>query len=190
MDLSNHFELMNHEICGTSVNIQHKGYRVDGDSGIKLAIGLNTRKSIDYFYIRNDRCLFIEFTDLARGQEDLIGLDSTVQQISNTHHRNLLAKLLRQNSKRDLVEKFKDSKDIFFEVPQHYTRYPNEFSQRDAKTFYIVHAPINDELSDVDKSSIARYLITLKSTVSQCLENSICDRVKLVLLDQFIQELG
>jgi len=73
-ELSAHLEVMDHEISDLDFQIEHQGYRVDGDSGIKRVVQLNNRKSIDYFYIKNDKCLFIEFTDLARNKEDLLGL--------------------------------------------------------------------------------------------------------------------
>ncbi|WP_022942561.1 hypothetical protein [Psychromonas hadalis] len=190
MELIDHLEVMEHELGRIPTTISSSGYRVDGETGIKTVVSLSARRSVDYFFEIKGKCQFLEFTDLARGQEDLLGIDDPVGKIENEFHRNKLKKLLKQDSRRELVEKFKDSKDIFSKISNIYQNVPNIFLNLEAKVFYIVHAPINSELSDVDKASITRYLLILKSTVSDCLEDEICERVKLILLDKFIEEMG
>lgn len=188
-ELSGHLEEMDHEISGLELQISYKGYRVDGDNGIKKIVCLNHRKSVDYFYIKNDKCLFIEFSDLARGQEDLIGLDVSISGVANGFHQNKLRKLIKNDSRDEMLAKFKDSRDIFRKIPNYFHNIPTAFLNDDAKIFYIVHAPINENLPEVDKSEIARYLTGLSARISSCLEDEICDRVKLVFLADFINEL-
>ena len=188
-ELSDHLEEMDHEISGLELQISYKGYRVDGDKGIKRVVGLNHRRSIDYFYIKNDQCLFIEFSDLASGQEDLIGVNDSISEIANNFQRNKLRKLIKNDSRDEMLAKFKDSRDIFRKIPNYFQNIPTAFLNYDAKTFYIVHAPINENLPEVDKSEITRYLTGLSSRISSCLEDEICDRVKLVFLADFINEL-
>ena len=189
MQLSNHLEVMNHEICDYDTEFEHEGYRVDGDNGIKIFVGLPNRKSVDYYWIKDGCCHFIEFSDLARGQEDLIGINEVVNQCENSLHRNKLSKLLRQDEWRCLAEKFKDSKDIFEKIPEFYTAVPAPFLDYSAKIFYIVHAPINDQLEESEKVEIARFLITLKALVSKQLEEKVGIRVNLIYIDKFEQEL-
>jgi hypothetical protein len=55
--------------------------------------------------------------------------------------------------------------------------------------FYIVHAPVNPELPDTDKVEISFFLRNLGARISGQLEDEICDRVKLVLLDKLDQSL-
>lgn len=190
IELSNHLEVMNHEICNNESTIECQGYRVDGDDGIKIVVGLGMRKSVDYFYVNQESCAFIEFSDLARGKEDLLGLNENIASIESAFHRNKLKKLLKQDSCRELVEKFKDSKDIFSKISEFYDNTPVHFLCSSPKVFYIVHAPINEKLPNNEKAEIRRYLSTLKSTVSTCLEDGICSRVKLLLLEKFIEELN
>jgi hypothetical protein len=192
-NLVDHLEVMRHEICGLDFTLEHQGYRVDGDQGIKKVVGLNNGKSVDYFHIQNRRCRFIEFSDLARGQEDLLGWQESLDQITNNLHRNKFKKLLkpglRDDTLNEMVAKFKDSRDIFNKIPDFYEQPPAAFLDDDAKTFYIVHVPINDELPDADKAEIARFLTTLQAQISGSLEDEICDRVKLVLLAPFVDTL-
>ncbi len=190
MELSNHIESLNHEFCDNISEIQHLGYRVDGSDGIKKVVGLNKRKSVDYFCIIKEHCQFVEFSDLARGQEDLLGIGNVIDEIKKKFHRCKLHKLLKQDSKRELVEKFKDSKDIFHKIPECYNDIPEPFSNNNAKVFYIIYAPINDQLLDSDKATINSYLRRLKSQVSEGLDDDICERVKLLVLKSFIQELN
>lgn len=190
MQLSDHLEVMHHEISGNNTALDREGYRVDGNNGIKVAVGLQIRKSVDYYCIMAKECSFIEFTDLARGQEDLLGINTTIDEIDNSFHRNKLRKLVRQDEWRGLIEKFKDSKDIFAQIPRFYNDIPTPFLDSSAKVFYIVHAPISDELDDSEKAEIARFLLTLKAFVSQQLEDNICKRVKLTLVAKFRQEFS
>jgi hypothetical protein len=190
MELSEHLESMNHEISDCFEVIGYEGYRVDGDNGIKNAVNLTSRKSVDYYCIISSKCNFIEFSDLARGQEDLLGIEASIDRVFPPMQRNKLRKLVKQDARRDLVEKFKDSKDIFTKISDTYNEVPSEFLDESAKVFYIVHAPINDNLTDSEKSEIARFLITLEATVSSTLEDDICERVKLVLLNKFINKLA
>ncbi|WP_299808137.1 hypothetical protein [uncultured Shewanella sp.] len=189
VELSIHLEAMNHEICNNSSIIECQGYRVDGDRGIKVVVGLAARKSVDYFFELNGSCTFVEFSDLARGQEDLLGLKEKLDTIEPAFHRSKLQKLLKTDSRRELIEKFKDSKDIYAKIPTFYNEPPAYFICPKPKVFYIVHAPISEKLSDSEKAEIARFLTTLKSTVSASLEDDICSRVKLLLLEQFIEEI-
>lgn len=189
-DLSEHLEIMNHEMDRVNCEITHKGYRVDGENGIKQIINLNNRKSIDYFYIQNGKCLFIEFSDLARNKEDLSGLEESIDTINNEFHQNKLKKLIKNDHRDEMIAKFKDSKDIFAKIPTHFQNIPPAFLNNDAKTFFIIHAPINETLPDVDKVEIGRYLRNLKARISDCLEEEICDRVRLIFLEQFITELN
>lgn len=190
MELTEHSEAMEHEFCDISTIITSTGYRVDGDNGIKTVIGLSARKSVDYFFEVNSKCQFLEFKDIERRKEDLLGIEETISGIKDGFHRTKLAKLVKQDLRKELVEKFKDSKDIFAKIPTSYQRVPKMFLSSEAKVFYIVHAPINDELPAVDKVIIARYLLTIKSSVSTCLEDEICSRVKIMLLDNFIEEMS
>ncbi|NOQ13003.1 MAG: hypothetical protein GQ583_00795 [Methyloprofundus sp.] len=189
-ELSDHLEEMDHEISGLELQISYKGYRVDGDNGIKKVVCLNHRKSVDYFYIKNDKCLFIEFTDEARGQEDLIGLDDSISQVASEFHLGKLRKLIKNDKRDEMLAKFKDSRDIFSKIPDYFQNIPTAFLSQDAKTFYIVHIPINESLSEENKAAIARYMTGLSARISGCLEDEICERVKLVLLADFINELG
>ena len=188
-ELSDHLEAMDHEISGLELQISYKGYRVDGDTGIKKVVRLNHRRSVDYFYIKNDKCLFIEFSDLARGQEDLIGVDEAIAEMPNDFHRKKLRKLLKNDPRDEMLKKFTDSRDVFSKIPGYFQHIPTAFLNYDAKTFYIVYAPINESLLEVSKAEIVRYLTGLSARISNCLEDEICDRVKLVLLADFINEL-
>lgn len=190
MELGIHLETMKHELDRTSGVLESIGYRVDGEKGVKSVVGLEQRKSVDYFFEIKNKCQFLEFTDLARGQEDLLGIEEFIKGAQKTLQKIKLSKLVKQDSRRELVEKFKDSKDIFIKIPIHYQNIPETFVNFEAKIFYIVHAPINDELSRVEKATIARFLSTLQGQVSNCLEDDICERVKLILLDQFIEEVS
>ena len=189
-ELSTHIEVMDHEISGLDFQIEHQGYRVDGDSGIKAVVQMNNRKSIDYFYIKNDKCLFIEFTDLARNKEDLLGVEASISEIDNEFHRNKLRKLIKNDHREEMVAKFISSKDIVLKIPSYYKNIPPSFLINDAKTFYIVHAPVNENLPEIDKAEIIRYLKGLSARISDCLEDEICNRVKLIFLERFIRELG
>ncbi|MGK0448246.1 MAG: hypothetical protein ACJA2M_002032 [Polaribacter sp.] len=190
MDISEHLEVLDHEFDQIDTHLYHSGYRVDGTNGIKNIVGLPARKSVDYFCILNGRCVFVEFTDLAQGQEDLLGIHNTISAIDNDFHKNTLAKLLKKDQRRELVEKFKDSKDIFLKISSFYENVPKELLDHSAKVFYIVCAPINIALEDNEKAEIGRFISTLQSRVSSCLEDDICSRVKLVFLEHFITELG
>jgi len=188
MELSEHLEVMNHEICGNDAVIEHSGYKVDGDNGIKNAVGLNARRSVDYFCVIKGDCQFVEFSDLARWKEDILGVDDVIARLEQTS-RNILSKLIKQNSRREMVEKFKDSKDIFTKIPSVYDNSPKTFLSVESKIFYIVYAPISEQLGDAAKVEIARFLTTLQSSISDCLEADICHRVKVIILSKFIQEL-
>ncbi len=188
--LSQHLEDMDHEISGLELKIAHQGFRVDGHNGIKSVVGLGNRRSVDYFYVQSNRCRFIEFSDLARGQEDLLGLDESLSKVDSHFHQNQLRKLVKNHARDEMVEKFKDSKDIFQKLPDFYDELPEALSDENAKTFFIVYAPINAELSNAEKAVIARFLETLQTRISNKLEDDICDRVKLVLLDRFVAGLG
>jgi len=188
-ELSAHLELMDHEISGLDFQIEHQAYRVDGDAGIKTVVKLNNRKSIDYFYIKNDKCLFIEFTDLARNKEDLLGVEDSISDIGNKFHQNKLSKLIKNDHRDEMVAKFISSKDIVLKIPDYYKNIPHPFLKKDAKTFYIIHVPVNENLPEVDKVEIIRYLSGLRARISACLEDEICDRVKLIFLEKFIREL-
>jgi hypothetical protein len=185
--LSQHLEDMDHEISGLDFQIGHQGYRVDGDNGIKTVVGLGNRKSVDYFYVENNCIRFIEFTDLASGRADLIKLEKAH---GESEHANLLKKLIKNASSNEMVEKFKDSKDIFHKIPHFYDDLPESFLDDKAKTFIIVHAPIKEDLPEEDKVVITRFLRRLKASISTRLEDDICDQVRLVLLDRFVAGLG
>ncbi len=189
-ELSEHIEIMNHEISGLGLQMEHQGYRVDGDRGIKKVVHLNNRKSIDYFYVQNNRCIFVEFSDIARAQEDLLGLSESISNMANPFHQNKLKKLIKNDHRDEMISKFKDSKDIFIKIPDYFQNIPPAFLQNDAKTFFIVHAPLSEALTDANKAEIVRYLSNLSARISACLEDEICDRVKLIFLDKFIEELG
>lgn len=188
-NLTAHLETMQHEISGIDLDIKHQGYRVDGEAGIKKVVGLNHTKSVDYFHIQNHHCRFIEFSDLARGQEDLLGWQDSLEQIDNKLHRNKFKKLLRPLLKHvtcdEMVTKFNDSTEIFNQIPEHYLDLPTAFLDKQAKTFFIVHSPINDALPDEAKAEIIRFLSTLAAKISEHLEDEICHRVKLMLLEPF-----
>jgi hypothetical protein len=183
--LTAHLETMDHEISGHDTALSQQGYRVDGDSGIKLTIGLNNRKSVDYFFLIDDRCVFLEFSDLAREQEDLIGIQDAIEAAPTNLIKNKLKKLVKQSPRNDMVLKFKDSFHIFSQVQQHYENPLEPFEDTGPKTFFIVYAPVNDELPEVEKAEITRFLRTLKSAISDSLEDEICNRVKLILLNDF-----
>lgn len=185
MALSEHLEAIDHEMSGQQFHIHHQGYRVDGESSIKQAVDLNNRKSVDYFYVKNNQCLFIEFSDLARGQEDLLGIQDSLDKIDHQFHRNKLKKLVKNETRDEMVAKFKDSKDIFSKIADYYENPPAPFLNNDAKTFYIVYAPINQDLPEADKAMITRFLGVLGAKIEACLEDEICDRVRLILLEQF-----
>jgi len=192
-DLCQHIETMRHEICGIDLSLTQQAFRVDGSNSIKQIVGLNNRRSVDYFYDKNltpnNPCVFIEFTDLAREKKDHLGLGKTVASNGSERETNQLRKLLKQHFRDGLVSKFKDSKDILNKLSEYYENIPNTFLMNDANTFYIVHAPIDDELENIDKIEISRYLSNLGAQVSGCLEDEICKRVKVVLLTQFINEI-
>jgi hypothetical protein len=180
-----HLEIMDHEMCGHDNQLEQQAYRVDGNNGIKQVIGLNNRKSIDYYYIKDERCLFIEFSDLARGKEDLAGENEVISSIENRLLRNKIKKLLKNNPRDEMVLKFKDSRTIFSKIPEHYEEVPTPFHDCGTKTFVIVHAPISNDLPEVEKAEITRFLRTLKTMISGCLEDEICNRVRLILLSEF-----
>jgi hypothetical protein len=184
---SQHFEDMDHEISGVDLKITHQGYRVDGQGGIKTVVGLGNRKSVDYFYVENNCCRFIEFSDLVSGRSDFIKLEKAH---GESEHVNLLKKLIKNASSNEMVEKFKDSKDIFHKIPHFYDDLPEALLDDRAKTFIIVHAPLKDDLPEEDKVVITRFLRRLKASVSTRLEDDICDQVRLVLLDRFVAGLG
>lgn len=188
-NLSNHLEIMNHEMERVDFEITHQGYRVDGENSIKKVVQLDNRKSIDYFYIKNAKCLFVEFSDLAWNKEDLLGVNESINNIDNTFHQNKLRKLIKNDHRDEMISKFKDSKDIFAKIPTYFQNIPPAFLNNDAKIFYIVHAPILETLPETNKAEIARYLIDLSARISACLEDEICERVKLIFVEQFIAEL-
>ncbi|NQZ07770.1 MAG: hypothetical protein HRT35_11465 [Algicola sp.] len=185
--IAQHIEDMDHEISGVDLKIEQQGYRVDGRGGIKTVVGLGNRKSVDYFYVENNRCRFIEFSDLASGRADFIKLEKTH---GDSEQQNLLNKLIKNASSNEMVEKFKDSKDVFHKIPHFYEDPPEPFLDDLAKTFIIVHAPIKDDLLEEDKVVITRFLRRLKASISTRLEDEICDQVRLVLLDRFVAGLG
>ena len=126
-DLSEHLERMNHEMERIDFEIIYQGYRVDGKNNIKQALHLDNRNSIDYFYIQNEKCLFIEFTDLAWHKEDLLDIDESIAKIANKFHRDKLIKLIKSDHRIEMTIKFKDSKDIFAKIPAYFQNIPSAF---------------------------------------------------------------
>jgi hypothetical protein len=176
---------MEHEISGLDTVIEQQAYRVDGINGIKQVVGLDNRKSVDYFYTEPSPCWFIEFTDLTGGQEDWLGHKQALESIENRFQRQQFAKLVKQAPRDEMLAKFKDSRDIFAKIIDVYDQVPQVFTDLSAKVFIIVHAPINPALSAGDKADIARFLETLKAQLTTCLERDICSRVRLMLVDEF-----
>jgi hypothetical protein len=131
--LSQHLEVMDHEISGNELQLEYQGYRVDGQHGIKNVVGLPMRKSVDYFYIKDQHCLLIEFSDIARGQEDLVGLDISKHQ--NTLHQSKLTKLLKNDPRDEMATKFKDSSVIFDKLPKYYQELDEPFLNPKPKIF-------------------------------------------------------
>jgi hypothetical protein len=174
---------MQHEMSGLEFELEHQGYRVDGEHGIKNVVKLPQRKSVDYFYQKQHRCIFIEFSDLTRGREDLLGLEQTIDEMDNSFHANALKKLLKAATRDEMATKFKDSIAIFDRLRANYHDCPEAFLKNDAKVFYIVYAPVNASLPDHDKAEITRFISNLGSRVSGLLEDEICDRVKMVQLE-------
>jgi hypothetical protein len=188
--LTKHLEIMKHEMSREKLDLTLEGYKVDGKNGIKITIGMNCRKSVDYFVLSGDSCLFVEFSDIAYGEEDLLGLEDSVKEHASRPHLKAIQKLLSSKLRDELTAKFKDSKDIFSEITSFYNSPPSSFENTSAKIFYIVYAPINPKLSDGEKGKIARVLSNLKTQVSGSLESKICSQVKLVLLENFEDSTG
>jgi len=186
---------MDHEIENIDHQIIREGYRVDGDNGIKKIVGLNKRKSIDYFYIQKneagEECFFVEFSDLARGVEDCSELydvalgESSVSSEFSEFSKKKLKKMLKNSIPDEFVSKFNGSCSIFYKISDFFSDVPSVFTVNNAKTFCIVYAPINESLSDGEKSRIIRVLANLKCQISDRLDNDLCDEVELCLLSDF-----
>lgn len=196
VELEQHLEVMQHEISDYDLVLSQQGYRVDGSDGIKITVESANSKSVDYFYLKNDNCIFVEFTDIARGEEDLLPLINLAHsdELSEDMSRPL-KKMLKAKTKDELTIKFKDSHRIYGKIPAYYHDYPQPFSQSDPKisqsdpkTFYIVHAPVNAQLPIETQNQLADFLTRLKSQVSDSLDDDICERVKLMLVDNFANQ--
>jgi len=188
LDIGQHFEVMDHEVSGLDYELSVEGYRVDGDNGIRKVVGVNKGKVIDYFMLKRSRCIFVEFSDLVQGKVDILKREKEINDWDDGVDKNIFKKLIKNAARDEMASKFKDSRNIFAKIPNKYVQYPSEFAEQGAKTFFIIHAPICEQLPDSDKVAITKYLRLLEDRVSACLEDEICDRVKLMLLDVFERE--
>ena len=187
VELEQHLEQMQHEISGYDLVLNQQGYRVDGNDGIKIKVESPNSKSVDYFYLKNGNCIFVEFSDIASGEEDLLPLSARGDDMPQ-RMRNQLKKLLKARERDNLTTKFKDSHRIHGKIPRYYQSYPEAFSQQGPKTFYIVHAPVNPQLPVETQNQLADFLTRLKSQVSNSLDDDICHRVKLMLVENFAEQ--
>lgn len=181
--LEQHLDVMKHEISDCDVEISSKGYKVDGTCGIKNIVELPNRKSVDYFFIQDSNCIFIEFTDIARQKEDqIIVEEDCVQKEVSEDSLKMLRKAFKLEMRDGIASKFKDSSVIFSKIPDFYDDIPDSFKNTEPKEFHIVYTPPRSVLTCEQKSQIAQYLPRLVAAISDCLEDAICSRVKLVKL--------
>ena len=186
VSIEQHLEKMDPELDRVDITLNISGYKVDGDNGIKNIVNLPNRKSIDYFYLKGSNCIFLEFSDIARQKEDHL---ETISKMNGCDQdvKNKFKKLFRNGLRSECLAKFKDSRDILAKFPEFYSDLHAPLLSNDAKEFWLIHAPIYNELSDGQKAKITRYLSTLKTSISSGLEDEICSRVRLQFVEQLEQ---
>lgn len=183
-DFSEHLEVMEHELSGYDIKLNKKDYRVDGEKGIKLLVNKPKSKAVDYFYDNQNSCILVEFSDVARDREDLIGSDELIDSADSHILKTKLKKYIKASIRDEMVAKFKDSTSILNKLTQYYSNIPSSISDDGPKPFYIIYGPINDELTDGQQTKIVKFIRILKSQISDSLDDDICTRVKLIHINQ------
>lgn len=155
--MNDFLENMEHEFPNIQPDrLKAKGYKIDGDSGVKLFCGLNNLKSVDYLFIPESGVLvFLEFSDLHRYFIDFISKKKELfQKIS------VLAKQQDPGIKKELDE----LKRFFIKTIDQ--QYFSEFLYKFKDTFFLKevlvdHALLKGLPPEIVKGPVTEYIIVV-----------------------------
>ena len=160
--ISSFLENMNHEFPNSDITISRRGYKVDGDLGIKYTCNYMEYKSVDYFkVVDGEHFTLIEFSDLIAQNKQLETRMTKIKASDlEPDEKRRLRKSLNNTINRELVSKFKDSIFILGKLKEDLDNIPLKFDEK--PKYLIVVAPFDSYLGDTDKIDIARFLEMLK----------------------------
>lgn len=177
-------ETLDHEMPYLNLpSFTSKGYKIDGNYGLKKTCGFSSLQSVDYFFLfKSKGLIFIEFSDLHRGYfQEFKHIVETLKKLI-THAKNSDAVLAKDGNeiKRNLIKrlnkiflsefsgKFKDSFFLKETILQHniIDNIPNEIKPGAVPGYFIVVPPLTT-LSNHEKAEITRFLDSLQSSLSQ-----------------------
>ncbi len=180
-------EKMNHELDDTPVRISLlvKGYKLDGENGIKKAIGVDKLRSVDYI-AENDSLTLVEFTDLYRQQDEILDL---IRDLRNTHdlskkNTRKVNKILRQSVLKELREKYLQTLLIIDEMQK--IHFCNQLAERsNNQKYWIIVSPFHPAIAQENKSEMARFLDMLQNTLTTAFPKKWNIKVQIIVIEKF-----
>ncbi|WP_336291983.1 hypothetical protein [Aeromonas dhakensis] len=175
-------EIMDHEFPRYNQTLPFSGYKVDGQSGIKVHCNLNGLKSVDYFYEKKTqgKVCFIEFSDLERHRDSVnarlaeVGGAKPLTRATKKKILNTIGCEIHQ----ELKTKYTDSLSILSRVERHIENIPEAFDCTDEEIVFHIVVPPLTEITEKDRLiDIIKFYDTLK------------DKVKAVIPSQMISDV-
>jgi len=189
MDITEHYQKMDHELERVNVSIEKYGYKIDGKDGIKQKCGLDRLKAADYIDDQTTRIAFVEFSDIARQYHRLLGEVEVINNLSAGHSGKDkricidVSKAHLDKVPAEVMQKFKDSLQIIIEAKSRYKNLPASF---DHKPFaLLVIAPPSDDDEPYRQDDIYRLLDQLQNRVMMNLPEAIFSGFRLLNIENY-----
>ena len=202
-DFNDFYETLEHEFSDIDVTINSKGYKIDGNDGIKITAGYRDYKSADYFAYLNKTSLIIEFSNLQQHYEnveykkqaiirDCINLKKNERRIYDD-----FLKTLNHEIKNELCSKFKDTVSISENAEDKLSNVP-EWIRDNNRSYFIIVSPFQPSKEEaaqkrkrkpVSESDFIRYLDNLSDKIKHDLPNHKYRKVIVITLTHFIKSL-
>lgn len=175
---------MDHEFSELQhLAVGREGFRIDKE-GIKKHCNLSELKSVDYFEDHTEKgFLLIEFSDLFK-QDDRVQSDIESLNACNLDKRQKkqLKKQYYREIHQELVKKFKDSRLIATDLPNHFINIPTSFAN---EAQFVIVLPSFEIQGKRTKAEIARFVDILKDKVISSLPRHYFSSVSVIPLDIF-----
>ncbi len=207
MLLYEHLEKIDPE-CENSPKYNKKALKIDGKNGIKLNMNLNGIPSCDYFYFKNRKVYFIEFSNLKAQEDNYLKYGSEklikeyFKQFSNNENEKIneaINKSIQKNLKsniddtniREFIKKIikQELKDKILGTLCIYNDMPNKFKIVNKCFFYkktkniIISVCIKK--SDIKVlEALQKYMNDLKQEL-----NSLIEDIKLIPHSELLQKI-
>lgn len=183
-------ETMNHEMKDVDINLSKKGYKFDGQNGIKKSIKVDQYKSVDYIA---DKCAsLVEFSDLYR---DRYGIDNKIEEVSNSNLSEdsirMIVRDFKDKTHRDLIAKFNGSIAIITHMQK--IEFCNELERytenNTLKKYLIIIAPFfHHTIPENKRAGLARVISQLQNNVTSGLPQALNAKATIIPLDKYAEQ--